>query len=85
MYRERERALAREREANERLLAARKEGFDIPPLPEAIVEVEPLIPELQALVDDWEGEGAKAMERKIRSMMADGKTQAEIARLLRVE
>lgn len=72
------------REATERLLAARKEGFEIPEPPQPMPEPEPpLTPKLQALVDDWETEvGRDAQRAVIRRHLAAGKSEAEILRLI---
>lgn len=79
--------------ANDRLYAAWKDNYNIPAEQSAITDkkviedvAEPLIEPLQALVDDWEDERGKDSQRKyIRSLIDGGKTQAEVARMLRPE
>jgi hypothetical protein len=85
--RERGTAVAAERTATERLIQARKDGFDIPVAPElppAPVEPEPpLVPALEALVDEWESEQAKDAQRAvIRRLLATGKSQMEVVKYL---
>jgi hypothetical protein len=76
----------REAKANDRLYAAWKEGFQIPPPePEPELPPEPLIPGLKKLIDDWEDEerlGAQAQERVIRSYLANGFSQEDTLKAL---
>lgn len=82
-----EQSQAREREAMERLVMARKEGFEVPeaPVPAQAVELDSdaLAPELEKLVSDWEGEAAQAAQREvIKRHIALGKSPAEVLRYL---
>lgn len=80
----------RERVSMERLVQARKDGFELPTVPEVAVQSaaltpddEVLPPELQAMVDDWESEaGKKAQVTQIKRLQAQGKGTAEIVRYL---
>lgn len=79
--------------AHDRLYGAWKDNYNIPAEPPAITDrkviedvAEPLIAPLQELVEDWEDERGKDSQRKyIRSLIDGGKTQAEVARMLRPE
>lgn len=84
LERERAEAVAEAREARERLFLAWKEGYTIPAPPEPEPVPEPaLIPALQAHIDAWEEESAKAAQEKIiRQMLEAGKTQSEVATIL---
>ena len=85
--RRREEKMAKEAvQANDRLYAAWKEGFQIPPPePEPELPPEPLIPGLKKLIDDWEDEerlGAQAQERVIRSYLDNGFSQEDTPKAL---
>jgi len=69
--------------AQRRLYLAWKDGYTVPPLPDAAaVEADntvPLIPVLQELVDDWESPQARAAQQAvIQQQLAMGKTQMEV-------
>jgi hypothetical protein len=78
--------LKREAAANDRLYAAWRDGYSIPPAdPEPVAPDPPLIAGLQRLINDWdddEGLGAKAQERVIRQYMATGMSQEDVLKLL---
>jgi hypothetical protein len=82
LERERDAALAAERESSERLIAAKLAGADIPPpREEAPTLEEPLLPELEAMIADWEGEAARDQQRRlIRQQLSLGKTQTQVLR-----
>ena len=73
-------------QANDRLLAAWKDGKVIPPREGALgqpVELEPLPPELQSFVAAWESIPSQmAEEAKIRRWLADGWKPDRIAKYL---
>lgn len=78
-----------ERNALERLIQARKDGFDMPSAAEvqaqsaAPIEEDVLPPVLQAFVDDWEGEPArKAQLAQIKRLQGQGRGTAEIVKIL---
>jgi hypothetical protein len=78
------------RDANERLVGAWKDGYIVPaaqaqsPVAPVVEEEGPaLIPELQALIDDWEEPRAQEAQRKlIRSYLDRGMAQPEVLRLI---
>lgn len=82
-------ALGHERLATERLVNARKDGYEIPS-PEAVAgtaapEARPLSPALQALIDDWDSDTARfAQLREIRRLLGQGMGEAEVVRRLSV-
>lgn len=86
--RERREVEAKAATDRERLYGAWKDGFLIPPAPTSeaapvpVTEATaPLIPELQAIVNDWDDERGRASQlRVIRQLMAQGKTQTEVLR-----
>ena len=85
--REREAAAAAERIAVERLLQAKASGMEVPIAPEPPPlppEPEPqFIPELEAIVADWESEAAKEQQRAvIRRLLGQGKSQMEVLKYL---
>jgi hypothetical protein len=84
LERERDAALAAARESNERLIAAKLAGAEVPPPMEAPPPAEdPLIPELEALIADWETPAAQEQQRRlIRQQLAFGKTQTQVLREL---
>jgi hypothetical protein len=85
--REKAASAAAERTATERLIQARKDGYEVPiapELPPAPPEPEtPFIPELEALVNEWESEHGKEAQRAvIRRLLATGKSQMEVLKYL---
>lgn len=71
-----------EKVSNERLVRARKDGYEIPPpeevAPAAASEAPALSKDLQALVDDWDSPIAReAQRREIQRLLDQGMGHAE--------
>jgi len=67
------RAQVAEAEATDRLVHAWREGATIPPRPQPIPPVQPLPPDLQVELDQWEDQEHKVMlEAQMRAGMARG-------------